>query len=289
MKRVAVTGATGRQGGAVARALLLRGMDVVALTRRPASDEADTLAKLGARIVQGDLGDARSLRRALDGADAAWFVTVPEADPEAEVRQGEVQIAAALEAGCPHVIRSTVASCDRDTGIPGFEAKWRIEQMSAEAGLPSTVLRPTWFMENLREPPVLERLAAGRLRMPLRPRAALQMVALSDLGALVALAVEQRDRFLDRTLEVASDTLEPVLVAQSLGAVLGEPVRYEVEALDEEGPRYRLYHWLDAVGFDVDVVALHAELPEVGWHRFGRWAAAQDWSVLDAHRPVAGP
>jgi len=289
MRRVLVTGATGRQGGAVARALLLRGMDVVALTRRPASDEADALARLGARIAQGDLGDARALRRGLDGADAAFFLTVPEADPDAEVRQGEQQVAAALEVGCPHVIRSTVASCDRDTGVPGFDAKWRVEQVAAERGVPSTVVRPTWFMENLLEPRVLARLAAGRLRMPLRPRAELQMVALSDLGALVALAVEQRERFLGRTLEVASDTVEPAFVAQTLGSVVGEPVRYEVEPLDEEGPRYRLYHWLDAVGFDVDVPALHAELPEVGWHRFGRWVAAQDWSVLDAYRPVAGP
>lgn len=288
MLRVMVAGATGRQGGAVARALLLRGMDVVALTRRPDSEEAADLARLGARIAQGDLGEARTVRRALEGADAAFLLTVPQADPEAEVRQGEQQIQAVLEAGCPHVVRSTVASCDRDTHIPGFDAKHQVEQMAAQRGVPSTTLRPTWFMENLLEARMLAKLAQGRLRMPLRPRAELQMVALSDLGSLVALVVEQRERFLGRTLEVASDTLEPAMMAQTLGSVFGEPVRYEVEALDEEGPRYLLYHWLDTLGFEVDVPALHAGLPEVGWHRFGRWAAAQDWSVLEAHRAVAG-
>lgn len=285
MRTVMVTGATGRQGGAVARALLVRGFDVLALTRDTESDAAQELTRIGARLVRGDLGEPRSLRRALDGAEAAFCVTAPDGD---ERQQGIHQIDAAREAGCPHLVLSTVAGSERSSGIGSFEAKHEVERHLARSGLPFTVLRPTWFLENLLTPRLLGGLAAGRLGLPLPPDRPLDVVALSDLGALVALAIEQPHRFLGRTLDVASDTCLPALMADTLTTVVGAPIAYQVEPAPGGSPRQRLYDWLRDVGFGVDVGALHAELPEVGWHRFGRWAAAQDWSVIGRHGVYVG-
>ncbi len=87
---VLVTGATGQQGGAVARQLLARGHKVKAMTRKPDGDNAKALAELGAEVVQGDLDDAASLERAIDGAWGVFAVQNSwEAGVEGEEEQGK--------------------------------------------------------------------------------------------------------------------------------------------------------------------------------------------------------
>lgn len=124
---ILVTGATGQQGGAVARALLAKGQPVRVMTRNP--EKAASLAKAGAEIVQGDLTNQAILQMALRGVHGVFAMSTPfEAGMEAEVRQGIMLADAAKEAGIAHYVYTSVGSAHRNTKIPHFESKWKVEE-----------------------------------------------------------------------------------------------------------------------------------------------------------------
>lgn len=168
---ILVTGATGRQGGAAARQLLAAGYTVRCMTRKPDSGKAKELERLGARIVAGDLSDASSVRRAVTGAWGVFAVlTMAEAGVKWEEEQGKMLAGYSRDAGVFHYVYSSVASADRDTGIPHFESKRRIEEAVAGLRFPSyTVLRPVSFMENYLNPNTLDMLEKGKLMSGLIP------------------------------------------------------------------------------------------------------------------------
>ena len=149
-KVILVTGATGHQGGAVARELLARGHRVRAMTRKPEGDASRELASQGAEVVAGNLDDEASIRKALSSAWGAFAVqNAWEVGVEGEETQGERFAKAAKEAGVQHFVYTSVASADRGTGIPHFENKFRIEETVRGLGFPShVILRPVFFMEN---------------------------------------------------------------------------------------------------------------------------------------------
>jgi uncharacterized protein YbjT (DUF2867 family) len=151
---VLVTGATGQQGGAVARQLLSRGHKVRALTRKPQGEAAKALAGLGAEVVPGDLDEVGSLEKALAGAWGVFSVqNTWEAGVEAEERQGKRLAELARQAGVSHFVYTSVGSAHRRTGIPHFDNKARIEETVRGLGFPSyTILRPVFFMENWTSP-----------------------------------------------------------------------------------------------------------------------------------------
>ena len=153
-RTILITGATGRQGGAVARALAGKGFKMRALTRKPESDAAKALAKTGAEVVHGDLDDAASLEKALRGVWGVFSVqNTWEAGVEKEEEQGKRLAKLAREAGVQHFVYSSVGSAHRKTGIPHFENKWRVEETVRGLGFPSyVILRPVFFMENLTSP-----------------------------------------------------------------------------------------------------------------------------------------
>src|SRR5918998_4594086 len=184
---IVVTGATGKQGGAVARSLLDRGFRIRALTRNPQKPAAQALAQQGAEIVQGDMDDRSAMDRVLEDAYGVFSVqNFGEIGPEGEVTQGKILADAAKVAGIQHFVYSSVGSSYRETGIPHFESKWQIEKHVRNVGLPYTILRPVFFMHNwemMRE----QILASGTLAQPLDPDKPLQQVAAEDLGAFAAL------------------------------------------------------------------------------------------------------
>src|ERR1041384_4449616 len=129
MRTILITGATGKQGGAVAHELLKRGHAVRAMTRRPDGDAAKELQKLGATIVAGDLDDAALLGHALTGVWGVWAVqNTWEAGVGKEEEQGKRLAKLAREKGVQHYVYSSVGSAHRKTGIPHFDNKWRIEE-----------------------------------------------------------------------------------------------------------------------------------------------------------------
>jgi uncharacterized protein YbjT (DUF2867 family) len=121
---ILVCGATGKQGGAVARSLLDRGFRVRGLTRDPQKPDAQALVKQGAEVVQGDMEDRSDMGRALEGAYGVFSVqNFWETGYDREVQQGKTVADAAKAAGVEHFVYSSVGSAHRQTGIPHFESK----------------------------------------------------------------------------------------------------------------------------------------------------------------------
>src|SRR5271163_2956600 len=146
---VLVLGATGTQGGAVARGLLAASFPVRALVRDPESARARALSDAGAQLVLADLLDRTSLARAFDGVGAAYAITTPfEHGADEELEQGENIIAAARDAGLRWLILASVAAADRAPG-PHFRSKARIEQQLMGTAIPWTVVAPSYFYENV--------------------------------------------------------------------------------------------------------------------------------------------
>src|SRR5436190_9967978 len=204
---ILVTGATGQQGGAVARELLARKHTVRAMTRKPDSDAAKALARQGAEVVKGDLDDAESLRRALQGAWGVFAVqNTWEAGVEREEAQGKLMAELARKAGVQHYVYTSVGSAHRKTGIPHFENKWRIEETVRALKFPShVILRPVFFMENLLQPSF--GLPKGKLVMALPPARPLQMIAVEDIGKYGARAFIKHAEMAGREIDLAGDDL----------------------------------------------------------------------------------
>src|SRR5271157_6070328 len=174
---VFVTGATGKQGGAVARALLKQGYHVHALSRDASSPGALALYELGIEIVQADLTDLGSLKNSMSGSDIVYAMTTPFGGVEAEVQQGLNLISVAQATGVKRFVMSSVASADQQTGIPHFDSKYQVEQALAESGLSYTIVAPVAFMENLVFPMALPNLQVGTVVMFVGPDTPQQMVA----------------------------------------------------------------------------------------------------------------
>ncbi|MDC4228015.1 MAG: NmrA/HSCARG family protein [Candidatus Manganitrophus sp.] len=257
---ILVTGATGQQGGVVARYLLQEGVKVRVLTRRPA--KADALKKLGAEVAVGDLTDKESLQPPLRGVRKVFLVTTPfEAGLEAEVRQGIGMIDAAEEAGVEQLVFSSVGSANRNTGIPHFETKWQIERHLKQADVPATIFRPVFFMENFTAPWMLPSIRQGKVVLPLPADRKLQMVALDDIGAFGAAAFIRPKEFLGEEIDLAGDALTMPEALELLAREIGKAIRYEPLPIDQAEKTLGhdaavMYRWFNEVGYSVDIPAL---------------------------------
>jgi uncharacterized protein YbjT (DUF2867 family) len=279
---VVVAGATGRQGGAVARQLLSQGQwRVRGLTRDPARLQARALADMGAEMVRADMEDRASLDRALEGAYGAFSMqNFWEAGYDAEVRQGRNLADAAAAAGVQHLIYNSVGGADRNTGIPHFESKWQVEQHLRTLGVPHTVFRPVFFMENFNTSSHRDAILDGRLAFGLQPTTKLQMIAVDDIGAFVATAFASRETFLSRGIEIAGDELTLPEVAEHFAAVLGRRVEYVPRSLDDvrqENPEWAIMlEWFETRGYKANVEELRRMHP--GLMPFTQWLERSDWS-----------
>ncbi len=207
-KLVLVTGATGKQGGAVVEALLTRGHQVRALTRNPASPTANRLRQQGVEIAVGDFTDHDSLVRAARSADAVYAMSTPyEQGAEKEIAQGMTITDAAKAAGVAHFIYSSVASANRATGISHFDGKYAVEKHLQASGVPYTIVAPVFFMENLLQPWMLSSLRQGKLAMAMPASRSLQQITVADIGAFVAAVIERRDTVFGRRFDIAGDEL----------------------------------------------------------------------------------
>jgi uncharacterized protein YbjT (DUF2867 family) len=284
---VLVSGATGQQGGALARVLLKKGHSVRAFVRSPDSPEAKELERSGAELAKGDFEDHFLMSEAARGMDAVFVVATPfEAGTEAETRHGIAAADAAKTAGVEHLVYSSVADADKDTGIPHFDSKREVEEHIEGLGIPYTIVAPVYFMDNLLAPWTLPQLKEGRFPMALPASRPLQQIALSDIAAFTGLVLENREEFIGRRVDIASDELSGEEVTEVLTRVTGHEIHYVAlpleqvrQAMGEDGAR--MFEWFDRVGYSADIEALRREHPEVGWHTFEEWAKEQDWSVLD--------
>lgn len=283
---VLVCGATGQQGGALARLLMDKGHRVRAFVRKPDSPEAKELELFGAELAEGNFEDVSTIEDAARGMDSVFIVATPfEAGTEAEVRHGVAAAEAAKAAGVGHLVYSSVANADKNTGIPHFDSKRKVEEHIEGLGSPYTIVAPVYFMENLLAPWTTPELAEGRLSMALPSSRPLQQIALSDIAAFTVLVLENREEFVGRRVDIASDELAGEEVARVLTRATGHEIHYVElpieavrQAMGEDGAR--MFEWFDQVGYSADIEALRREHPEVGWHTFQEWAKERDWSVL---------
>lgn len=280
-KAILVTGATGQQGGAVARALLARGQQVRVMTRTP--EKAAALAKAGADVVQGDLTNQAILQMALRGVYGVFAMSTPfEEGMEAEVRQGIMLANAAKQAGISHYVYTSVASASRNTGIPHFDSKWKVEQHIRELGLPATILRPVWFMENFTT--LAKPSAEGLLRLPLKPARKLAMVALKDIGAFGAAAFLRPKDFLGQAIDIAGDELTMPDIAALLSNAMGRPVRFQEFPMDQAEAAMghdlaMMFRWFNEVGHTVDMPRLTQQFG-IPLTRFADWMMTKDWAKV---------
>jgi uncharacterized protein YbjT (DUF2867 family) len=132
----------------VTDALLVRRARIRALVRDPGRSAARQLADRGVEVVAGSLSDPGTLAAAMKGVAGVFAFTAPfEAGVEAEVDLGRAILAAAAQERVPHLVFSSVAGADQDSGVPHFESKARIEAELAAGDVPHTILGPTYFFD----------------------------------------------------------------------------------------------------------------------------------------------
>ncbi|MCM3879244.1 MAG: NmrA/HSCARG family protein [Vicinamibacterales bacterium] len=261
-RTVLVTGATGKQGGAVARALKGKGFKQRAMTRKPDSDAAKRLAAVGVEIVQGDLNDAGSLKKALSGVWGVFAVqNTWEAGVEGEEEQGKRLAMVAREAGVQHFVYTSVGSADRKTGIPHFENKFRVEDTVRGLGFPShIILRPVFFMENLPTPWFLN---GDNLYAALPPAMKLQMIAVDDIGKHGARAFTEAEKLNRQEIDIAGDEATMPEAAAALSKGLRRTINFvqiPIEDVRKNSEDFALMlEWFVRVGYDVDIPSLARE------------------------------
>jgi uncharacterized protein YbjT (DUF2867 family) len=276
-RTILVSGATGQQGGAVLRHLRERHFPVRALTRDANSPKARTLMTPGVEPVSADLDNPASLSRALEDVYGVYSVQSFTDNQEEEVRQGNNLIDAANRAAISHFVYSSVVAADAHTGIPHFESKGRIEEHLRDAGLPYTIFRPVFFMENWLG--LKDQIEAGTLSLPLKPETRLQMIAVDDIGVFVAKAFEHSGHWNGKIYELAGDELSMQEIAQALGRAAGRDVNYVQMPWDEfeKNAGYGLtvmYRWFEEAGYHVDIDSVREQYQPL--MTFERWLA-KNW------------
>jgi uncharacterized protein YbjT (DUF2867 family) len=275
---IAVVGATGQQGGATARALLDAGARVRALVRDPA--RARDLADRGAELVRADLQDPDSLRTAFRGAQRVFAMTTPfgPRGVDGELADGTALADAAADAGVEHLVFSSVGGAERNTGIPHFESKRRVEEHIESLGLPATFVRPVFFMENLRW---MASADDGEVvvRMALPADVPLQMIAVADIGAVTAAVLLDPSRVPGGSVEIGGDERTGEQIAAAFGERAGRPGRYEplpLAALGDDEDSRAMFGWFaQPPAYRADVAATRALAP--GLQDLPTWLARTGW------------
>ena len=282
-RNILVTGATGRQGGAVAHALLAKGYRVRAVTRKPDAENARALAKLGAEIVRGDLDDAASLAQAVQGVWGAFSVqNTWEAGVEREEEQGKRFAKIAKDAGVQHLVYSSVGSAHRHTGIPHFENKWRVEETVRSLQFPSyTIIRPAFFMENFLTSWFKPALDQGKLTVGIKPTTVLQMIAVEDIGKYGAWAFDNYQKFNGRAIDIAGDAKTMPQTAKIIGKAAGRKIEFAPTPIEEVRKFSEdfaiMLEWFDAVGYNADITGMAKE-SGIRPTPLAQWASKVDWS-----------
>ena len=227
-KVIAVTGATGAQGGGLVRAIAADpggGFTARAITRDPGSAKARALAELGAELVQADLDDQASLSRAFAGAYGAYCVTNfwEHFSPDKEIAQAQNLVGAAKTAGVAHVIWSTLEDTRQwvpleDDRVPTLYGKWKVphfdgkgvaDPVFAAAGVPTTWLRTSFYWDNFiyfGMGPRQDGTGGYVITFPLGDRR-LAAIAAEDIGKCAYGIFKRGREFIGKTVGIAGEQL----------------------------------------------------------------------------------
>jgi len=222
---ILVYGATGTQGGPVARRLLSRGTPVRVAVR--SRERGAALAALGAEVVEAELGDPAALIAATKGVDAV-FVQLPSTVPAAElVRYARHALAAVAEAGAPHTVLTTSSIVPTaPTGVTYADAKRRIVELAGQLVPGAVLLHPGVYLDNLVGPlrPAVEQ---GLIPYPIPADVPVAWLSADDAAAYAVAALD-RPELAGRRLPIGGvEAFTGPQLADRLGTALGRPVRYE--------------------------------------------------------------
>lgn len=303
-KIIAVFGATGAQGGGLARAILSdpnSEFTVRAITRNINSDKAKELAKMGAEVVAADIDDLESLKRVLRGAYGAYFVTFfwDHFSPEKEMAEASNMAAAAKEAGLKHVIWSTLEDVRNwvpldDNSMPTLREKYKVPHFDGkgasdhyfiDAGLPVTFMLPSYYWDNLIHFGMgPKRGADGKLSITF-PMGDKKMAGIGsgDIGKCAYGIFKKGASLIGKRIGVAGDQLTCTEMAEAMSKALGEEVSYHeitpeqyrgfgFPGADDLGNMFQFYRDFDEVCNTTRDVKFSKELnPEL--QSFDMWLA----------------
>jgi nucleoside-diphosphate-sugar epimerase len=303
-KIIVVFGATGLQGGGLARAILSDNSSefaVRAVTRYPDSEKAKELARIGAEIVAGDIDDPQSLKRVLTGAWGAYFVTFfwLHFSPEREMSEAKNMAAAAKETGLKHVIWSTLEDVKMwiplsdnrmptllgKYKVPHFEGKGESDHYFIDAVVPVTFMRASYYWENMiyygGGP---KKVPDGRLALTF-PMGDKKMAGIGseDIGKCAYGIFKRGKELIGKTIGVAGGQLTCSEMAKALSRALGREVFYNevtpeqyrgfgFPGADDMGNMFQFYRDFDDVCNSIRDVKFSKELnPEL--KSFDMWLA----------------
>jgi uncharacterized protein YbjT (DUF2867 family) len=278
IRRIVVSGATGKQGGGLIEALLAtptQPFEIYAITRNKTSKAAVALSKKpNVTVVQGDFNSPEAIFRQVSHPWGFFSVTMPM-NAVREEAQGKAMTAAALAAGVQHIVfTATDRGLDGDTDgtpVPHFASKYAIEQdivaKSTRAGTSWTFLRPTAFYENLSD----DFLGKGFIAMwRLNGSASkLKFVSTKDIGKVAAEAFLRADapQYKNKAIALAGDEIALEDAAKVFREETGLRLP-ETFGLVGKGLRWALheqlgimFNWFKDVGFGVDVRESKREYP----------------------------
>jgi uncharacterized protein YbjT (DUF2867 family) len=268
---IAVCGATGRQGGAVVRSLLLDGWQVRALTRRPDRPPAREIDTLGAEVVRADMDDPGSLREAFAGAHGVFSVQNGLVSGfDREIAQGRNVADAAKAAGIAHLVYASAGpgGPGTGTGVPSWESKLPVEEHVRSLGVPFTILRPTAFMELMTDKKFYPAVGTWRIwpKMTGEDRP-IPWLSVRDVGAIAARAFAEPAGFGGKELELAGDVQTLVACRSIFREVMGrEPRSFPMPKwLFDRFTRHdtlTMWRWLRTGEVPANPEATRAVLPE---------------------------
>ena len=269
MKKILITGATGKQGSAAVYELLRNNFKVFALTRNPQSSKAVNLENAGAILVKGDLEDIEGLREIFKNVDGLYLVLPPvwvsskETD-EKEAEVGIQTIKLAKEEGVKFVLYSSVLGSDKqDLFRPKF--KYTIEKYLLKSGLQGAVIRPASFMENLFLPSF--GLADGKFINPLPEEKAISWISTNDIGTFARIIFQNYKEFNGKTVDFGGDLYTPKQVLQLLEEKLNLSINFiqvPLKTLYEQSETFaKLVEMVDKEGYDpIDYKFISSWMPK---------------------------
>ncbi|WP_330249674.1 NmrA/HSCARG family protein [Nocardia sp. NBC_00565] len=285
---VLVIGATGQQGRATTARLLESGWEVHAFVRDLAAPAARALRESGANLIEGDLDDIASVRAAMDGAYGVFMMLtmmtgmhITAEGGAAEQRRGTAVADIAKESGIEHFVYSSLKGAGENSGVEYYAAKEAIAAHINLLGLPATVLRPVFFMDNFNafNRPVLDEQELV-LNLAVRADIPISLISVHDIGAFAAIAFDRPEQFLGRTVPIAGDRLTPPEIAETFGTVAGLPARSvqvpieQVRAFDEQvGKMFNYFN--ERPDEPLDIAALRKDHPKL--MDLGTWVRETNW------------
>ena len=268
-KTILVTGATGKQGGAVANHLLKAGYKVRALTRNSSGSRAVNLQSKGAEIAVGSMEDIDGLRKAVEGAYGVFSMQnfwEKGIGYDGEIRQAKNLIDAAKEAGVQHFVQASIADIETAKGVKHFECKLVIEQYIESSGLPYTAIREVFFMDNFID------AKQGKFIFPflsggLKPETKFHMLAVDDIGGIVETVFSDPDKYIGKKINAAGDILTVKEMKEIYQSVTGKRPKsfnlpgFAIRLINSE--MYQQLVWNNNPGWTFDLQETRAIYPNI--------------------------